>query len=183
MPSFKPIQLIPPGLLGLLQLKQEGRGIVELPDVLQGVLELRDWILQARAVWSGDEHSIVLNAAGRDTFETFTNPFGPSNSEWRYVHEYTIIATPVPAGGTAEIASFAPMMVAQNIGTLRPVCVGQPFVWGTGAPQLVQSQVIVSARNFFMPAGAVLGFAYGIVLTGAGTVDVSAFVRYTPLPN
>lgn len=45
-----PIQLIPPGLMGLLQLKQTGRLPGTLNDIVSGVLELREWYMMARRV-------------------------------------------------------------------------------------------------------------------------------------
>lgn len=180
MPAFRPLQLIPPGLLGLLQLKQEGRGLVELPDVLQGVIELRDWYLQARSEWSLTTHSGVINATGRANFLTFANPVAVPEQEWWFVHQYVVKADPVPGAGSAEVHSLVPVMIQQATGTARSVAIGSGQ-FPVGANTAAHT-VWAEGRDFFAPAGARLGLAYGVTVAGGGTVNVDAFIRYTPLP-
>lgn len=40
----RPIQVFPSGLLGFLQMKNSGQNPAALPDTLQAVLELREWL-------------------------------------------------------------------------------------------------------------------------------------------
>lgn len=180
MPSFKPIQLIPPGLLGFFQLKQEGRGLVELPDVLQGTVDLLDWYFQSRAEWDQTLHGVVLNAAGRNGFEPFApNTIQVPAREFWWVSQYSVQALPQPGAGTATLLQLQATMVAQAVGTLRPVAIGPQI---SGALGTANHQAIAIANGFFAPAGAVLGFAWGADIAGGGTIDVNGFVRFARLP-
>lgn len=101
-----PIQVIPPGLVGLLQLKQFGR----LPDQLQGsvqpVLEMRDWYFQARrqgelSLWGVvPQTAALVTASGAAVFEFSANIAGgaqvPLGQTW-YVEQCAVNAALVAA--------------------------------------------------------------------------------------
>lgn len=178
--TFGPIQLIPPGLLGLFQLKQMGRNPDQLGEVVLPTVEILDWYRQALSEWSTTTHSVVINATGRANFQTFSNPIAVPDREWWYVHQYAVKAEPVLGGGTAEVHAIVPNMIQQATGTARPVAVG-PGQFPVGCNTDAHT-VWAEGRGFFAPAGARLGVAYGVTVTGAGTVNIDAFIRITVLP-
>jgi hypothetical protein len=181
MPGFRPIQIIPPGLLGALQLKQDGRGIVELFDTLQGTMELFDWYMQARAEWRTTLTGLTINASGRLTFAAFSpNSIVVPDREYWYVEQYSITALPQPGAGTAVLNHFATAMVQQATGTQRPLSLGDAI--NGEVIDTANHLAVVAARGFFAPSGSILGFSYGCAVSAGGTIDFNAFLRYTVLP-
>lgn len=174
MPSFRPIQLIPPGLLGLFQLKQEGRGIVELPDVLQGTLELRDWYFQARVESNVDVHGVVIGTNTFDYFREFApNAIVVPAREYWYVHNFTVFCT---AGNAADRSDFWPAYIPQQQGSQFPVALA--------ATQRMEGTSWANpSQNFFLPPGAELGFGFSQSVDGASPgITYDGNFRITRLP-
>lgn len=171
---FEPIQLVPPGLLGLFQLKDNGRGIQSLPDVLQGVLELRDWYFQSRAEISQGTHGITVAAGTRGWTSFSPGIIEVPPREWWWVHTYTIITADIAAGDTV---TFLPMYIPQATGSLRFLALG-PANKNMGG---TANRPVVLAQNFFLPPGSILGFwieQHGAV----GNTSFTGHLRFTRLP-
>lgn len=104
-----PIQVIPPGLTGLLQLKQFGKVPGELADVVAPVLELRDWYLTARrldqvALFGGTPTRSIAAAGFAALQLAGVNAQVPQGQIW-YVEQYGLNGTTALAG---DVLSFAP---------------------------------------------------------------------------
>jgi len=132
-----PVQVIPPGLLGALQLKNAG----QLPDLLMGtyqpVIELRDWLMQFNA--ESRTYTIAAGFIGDNYDVIDTVP----NDEWWMIHEASAtapsaaLATSFSLGlaiqqsnqarGWLVCSSFTPL----GIGTSAKLVVsrGGPVVW------------------------------------------------------
>lgn len=81
-----PLQTLPQGMLGFFQLKNAGKNPTDMPEVLQPVLELRDWYFQTNnQIMAGTDTAIA--AAG--TFAYLTVPAGRM---WA-VHDVAITGT------------------------------------------------------------------------------------------
>lgn len=79
-----PIQRIPPGFLGFLQLKNFGKNPSELPDVLTPTLGMFDWYMQANAESRFSSWSLATNATGPVIIGSFanTNLLVPNTEIW-----------------------------------------------------------------------------------------------------
>lgn len=177
----RPIQVIPSGLLGFLQLKNNGQNPQDLPDVLQPVLELRDWYLQSRAEEIVTPTNIPSMALPTATFgfQTFTtNPTVPvvPDKEWWYVHDIAIVTTFVPA---ADFIGGAIGWVSPNTaGNTKLVSIVQNF---PGAANIVGAWR--NDRSFFVPSGAIFGFFPTQNTRAAGNLTISlTTLRATRLP-
>lgn len=102
MPSFvsRPIQVIPPGLLGFLQLKSPaGRNPEELNGDVQPTLEMLEFYLNAnREFLPTAQVSLGSGASGFTGFTT--NALICPQDQWWYVHDYTVVSAQVGAGDT-----------------------------------------------------------------------------------
>lgn len=169
-----PIQVIPPGLLGMLQLKNFGKLPSEMPEVLQPVLELRDWMLQANSRVIGPYTTTwANNQTGFANFPTPSLLIVPP-SEWWYVHQLTVYVS-LPLG--TDSAQYWPGMALTNAGQI--ISLGRS-----------STETVVAGPNrflytftepFFAPPSAQLGALIGQATT-ATTLAASATVRLTSLP-
>lgn len=175
----KPIQLIPPGLLGLLQLKQGGRNPNELLETVQATIDLRDWYFQSRTVDAttliGGNPSIALTVPGNFVFTA--NPATVPNGQFWYVFDYTIDALIATAADSLRIA---PCWIANN--NVAPV---QRYLLGPDANDIVSARanrhlMAKADHGFWLPPGAALGVEAFDVLTGT-SITVTAHVRAVPL--
>ena len=149
--SSRPIQTQPKGLLGFLQLKNQGQNPAELPDTLQSVLEMRDWYLQTSAEIVGGT-PILINAAG--TFDALTVPFG----EWWFVHDVMVSYTMV-AAATIAIAPayrYGPQGFSSSGVPLAPIRQSSQATLGTVIR--IPSEVTVP---MFLPPGGRLAIVVG----------------------
>lgn len=168
----KPVQIIPPGFLGFLQLKNNGVNPTELPDNLQPVIEMRDWMLQARARDWPPGFSQRALAPGTYGYLPFTNPISVPNNEQWYVWQYTARAVLTATDGLALRVAYRSIVTGTT-----PVHVLGSVSSASGAGAVAA----ISAQPFWLPPGAELGlYVEGIV--SAGTIAVAGEVRYTPLP-
>lgn len=150
-----PIQVIPAGFLGLLQLKNLGR----LPDTLMGSVQptvdmLEMWL---RATLTAGLPSGTHALAG-PAFAGYTPFTGVAiivpDSEWWYVESFSVRTDTIGAGET--IQGLAPA-IQWNVGggvkyaTLGPLTA---LVTGTAAG----TQAISTSKPFWAPPGAQLGF-------------------------
>lgn len=176
--SFGPIQVIPPGLIGFLNLKHAGEAPHSLLAEYRPIIDTTEWLYQADAldwvasVGSGAQAQRTFNAIGGGG-AAFATAGGtalqvPTNQMW-WIHELTVVAA--TAAGEALTASLAwhRNNVAGWYSLSPPVTVGASQVFTVGA------------RGFFLPPGAVPSLVVHQITT-AGTILVSCPCRFTPLP-
>lgn len=173
-----PIQIQPPGLLGLLQLKVGGYMPDALAQDVQPTVDLEAYWLRAAALNESTGYSRTLAAATYgfaasllDT-ATATMPLGPSQQEWWYVQDYTIRYSAPGGAGTNLIPAW----------TLRPGPGAAQAEFYVGETYQVAGPAFVAARaqGFWLPPGAVLGSYVDVVTVGL-QIDLMG-LRYTPCP-
>jgi len=168
-----PIQVIPPGLLGFLQLKSLGQNPDALLTDYRPTIEMRDWLFEANAenVFGG-----LSVATGGDT-SAFFSPLAmvvPANEYW-WVLNYTVTSALLVAGDTVHMLDciFAnPILGTQNVFQLSQ----QTPRDITGINRFAR----VHTGGFFVPPGSELGFGYTV--TAAVTVAFTGFLRFLRLP-
>lgn len=170
-----PIQTIPKGLLGLLQLKSRG----QMPDVLNGNVQpsvdmLHMW-LQASAEVPLGVFAVALAAGtvGQQVFSP-TPLLIPENEIW-YVHHYTVVAL-CPASTDAAY-NFQPMIRYTRLGTILWVGLTEFGSTVQGAAAGAR-RAAITARDFWAPPGSELGFFSGGIDT-AGSLTFTATARIT----
>jgi len=129
MQEYGPLQLIPPGLLGFLQLKNAGKSPSELSSLLQSTMELRDWFFQSTFEQVIQTATITNGSVG---FNLYTTPIIVPSGEYWWVHSYA-----VHVGGliATDTVSFAPgfRLVQGGANAQYSVGVPQPLITGTAA--------------------------------------------------
>lgn len=164
-----PIQLIPKGLLGFLQLKNMGRLPNELVESYQPVIEMRDWMFSSYAETLVEQSELV--AGGFNGNQLCTTPGGqvPADEFW-FVRHCTLLATQL---GATENISMAPA-VQFNPNTGGAVVVGPATMLAAPPPvgTAAGRNYAATAENFWMPPGAILAMAIGEAISG-GNLTVS----------
>jgi hypothetical protein len=173
-----PIQVIPRGLLSLLQLKNLGR----LPDVLLGEVrpqfDIGDYWKQAACDFEG--LTLLTNGlpAGSAGLNGYTTALQVANDEVAWVDEYTVEVI-VPLGAAESCLNVQPAM---------RIDANSPQGWlgltdtnlSVTATAARAAQGIITARNFWVPQGAILGYYVGQVNT-ATNVTFNGRVRWARL--
>lgn len=174
-----PIQVIPPGLTGLLQLKQLGRLPDKLSDLVAPVLEMRDWYMTARrqtefALFAGPPAAFSTNSLG---FKTFLAggvvALVPSNQIW-YVEQMDITGVLQNVADLAKIAAA----IAPSTGNIQTV--GDPDSNGPASGSL-QRLHSFNRRPFWAFPGDQLGVDV-LSLQSATGITLSMAIRATPMP-
>lgn len=167
--TIGPIQVIPQGLTGFLQVKQTGKMPGELTELLYGVLELRDWLFASRRnteielFGTGPNTTVATGGIGfRGLAPT---PVIPQNQYW-YVWSYTLLAATAAA---TDVLSFAPAISIQGGQTLELL---GPTVF---------DQVTARQRNLacFVPSPfwAGPGDTFGFWVTDVSTAGITVAMR------
>jgi len=154
-----PVQLQPPGLLGLLQLKVGGF----VPDALLQTVQpevdmLEFWLRAAAEHVQVDFARSIAGPAELNQVEilidaaTATQPLGPGPQEWWYVHNYDVrVADTGGVVGTPVYLAPAYTVVGGPTGGLS-LAVLAPI---TAVPG--DTYYPLQARGFWVPPGAQLG--------------------------
>lgn len=181
-PPTGPIQTLPRGLLGLLQLKNTGRNPAFLSDAVQSVIDIDSYYLRNQA------HSrlpapqlAVTGAAGAAAYNRFsTNPVIVPDNECWWVESFTLSMTLGAIGD--RITNFQPMLFYNLAATNDFSFLANEGGYSvTRTAQTVNEGIFVSARGFWMPPGSELGVAWAErALTVATTCF--GFVRKAILP-
>jgi hypothetical protein len=179
--TLGPIQIIPPGLTGLLQLKQTGKLPNSLSQLVNPVVELRDWYLTARRV---DEIALQLNAStflattGGQGFQAMTTPLMvvPQTQIW-WVEEYTIDAVIATAADTIRMCCT--LLIQNNTGVVSHQQLGPDVADTVTARARVVS--CRADRGFWAFPGDVFGATVFDVLS-AGGINLRPRLRATPCP-
>lgn len=148
--NFGPVQLVPPGLLGFLNLKSSGDNPHSILAEYRPAIEMRDWLLQARQEDINFTNNVLVT--GNLGTRLFLNnaPIVPQG-EWWFVHNVAMFTGLLPAG---DIIGGAIDWVVGNPANYAVHIVGNQQTF-TGAANRVA--LWRSDRGFFMPPGAQLG--------------------------
>lgn len=174
--SSQPIQIIPSGLLGLLQLKNNGRNPSILPDELQSTFELRDWYLETDVrIRSGITAAIPSGTLGLTL--TAATHIVPEGEQWvlRGVYASMNVAA------ADAIRGYVVMQPPSHVATATVRMLGEDF----DAPVLAQAQTWVPS---YVNQGELLvaqpGTRFGVWLTRnllAAAQQAAVFVTYSPM--
>lgn len=154
-----PIQVLPRGLTGLLQLKTLGRVPDELAGFVQPAMDIGAYYLAAAALVDVVIHGINIGpgAAGPSPFSP-GNIVVPNDEVW-YVHQYSVEVL-LPVGAAEAARNVQPIMYLTSVGTIRWVGLTEQSITVTGNAAAARGGVI-TARDFWAPPGAQLGFYSG----------------------
>lgn len=169
-----PVQTPFPGLLGLLNLKNVGLLPDELLGTLQPIINGEEFMLRGSLQgWNAAAtRNFVAGNYNSMTGWTVGSITVPGNECW-WVENYTY--TVAAAGAGALLNATRPMF--QTPGGTNP-----SFALGTERQAVTAAEpvIAVSARDFWLPPGAVLGFWIGQVTVNP--VDIALWgLRYAPL--
>lgn len=174
--SSGPIQVIPPGLLGFLNLKSQGQNPSMLGDTYEPVVQMFEWLLMAN--WTSIQFAGLITAGTTGFYTATPTPTIVPDREWWYVHDSTASIGPLGVGETAQ-ASIA-IRISQNAPLSNHILTfgnGQYGNGGTAGTTLALPQ----AHGFWANPGALVGIDVSI----ADVTVNKAFnqtVRYTRLP-
>lgn len=170
-----PIQLAPPGLLGLPQLKTAGINPDALQRQISPTIDLEAWWLRASARKAAATLLDLAPAtyAAVQGFATLTVP----NTAWWYVRNYT-----VRLQGQAALAVITRFALAYKV----PTSAGSPdgdyllqdLLFGSVTEP---AMCALSAKNFWLPPGAQLGLWVDTVTVNTFRVLLTG-LDYTELP-
>jgi len=175
MPDSKPIQTLPCGLLGFLQLKNLGQNPSILPDTIQSTLDLREWLLETNAENPLTPSSVIVTSGVVGLVLFTTLPLIVPDREWWFVENYTLTMGVVPAGD--EIAA-APAMRTSVAGAPQQLILAPEFEVEVST---VNQSGCASARDFWLGPNMELG-AWVNRVVAAGNLTIAARVRFTRLP-
>jgi len=170
-----PVQVIPPGFLGLLNLKNQGR----IPDVLQGnfqpTLDMLEWLLFANREILRSEASIGATASSSFFHMTSNGPLRIPEHEVWYVWDINVELS-IPAGGASSLSGYMAPAVLTPDGTSIQTF-GLPIT-GLFSPALtsMQPQCGHAPRRLFSSGnefGVSLGEYGGVATHMVTTLEIS----------
>lgn len=163
--SFGPIQIIPPGLLGFLGLKSAGENPHSLLAEYRPTLEMRDWLLMARAEYlmvgfaagsiGGNLTGTVITDSVSSVPGTFVVPVG----EWWWFHDATFSLA--PGAAATDVRGISLGMTVQIAAAVGYLALGQSSFVGTNQASHF------NVRDFWAPPGASLAFTANVVNAAA----------------
>lgn len=162
----RPIQVLPRGLLGFLQLKNMGQNPSEFPDLLQPVLEMREWYYETNAITQVASGLALVPAA--TTVGNLILLVVPNGQAWAVLDADCILVTgagqvidyrimfldgPAPGGNASGLSGYVRQSGAgeANIANSMPRSYRIPIL-GPGYQVGIQIQEITAAAADF--AGA-----------------------------
>lgn len=168
-----PIQVFAEGLLGFLQLKNNGRNPHNLDNSIYGMVELRDWLFATRETIP-TATSVNTNTVG---FKVFSPDITVPSGEVWWVTHFAAFASLGAAGDsiTMRAAMGGPMTGPTTTG----IALLGDARSASGAG--VICEVNAAPGGFFAPQGSRLGF-YVVQIATAGNISVSSSIRYCRLP-
>jgi hypothetical protein len=173
---IQPIQVIPNGLMGLLQLKSLG----QLPSILQTQvqpsLEMRDWYTQSRQVTQSTLLGAVPTIVGGMTtvgIAGFTPTVGPPVGFVWWVEQLTV------TGQFAAAADTIRCLLVKTLSTSSTKdALGVDYTDNVNAR--TRQYVIKADRAFWMRPGESIAVQVNDILT-ASNVPASLFLQATPM--
>lgn len=158
-----PIQTIPSGLLGFLQLKNMGRNPSELVDALSPTLQMNDWYFMSRAEQLPVGSRNVANGAV-GILPWTTNPLIVPNEEAWWVIDYNVTVS-IVTGETCGVHC------GWRDPTSFPHLFGTPSFFLNG-PAALTYQPVAYGGGIFLPPGSELG-VYVAAATTAANIEAS----------
>lgn len=187
MSLYGPIQVVPPGLLGFLQLKSAGKNPAWLSSDISPVFDLLKFYLAPNA-----ENVVGVTgniATGSTGFIQPTNQaaFIVPAEEWWYVHTFSM-RTSVAFAAAGDAAYFKPAVVSDifsAVGTARPLpCNTMDAMMGKQLGTLAGGIVSNAAYcDFLAGPGTAFGALLEIVVLAAGNINLEMTIRLTRLPS
>lgn len=174
MTARGPIQLSPPGLLGLLQLKADGRSVPLLDDTCSPSLEMGDyWLRAASTLWT-QAASIAIAAGISRVFSPFsTGPITVPNGQWWYIHQYAVALSTGAAGSATRLA----LAWSPQVSFWTPFPSYQPYNLGAS------EEVVLAIGDVWLPPGSRLGLYCDTVVGASGLAGTLRLLNYTPCPG
>jgi hypothetical protein len=170
-----PVQVIPPGLLGFLNLKNTGQAPGLFGGTVQPVWDMLRWYLSANA--TDVPFSTTGQASGTFGLVLATGAIVPAR-EWWYVHYYRV-STDVLAAG--DRVSFSPGLLQNATVGGRMYTIG-PNAGTPTTATTVQTVWTTNAQDFFVAPGFGFGPHINQLQLAAGALVFDIALRYTPLP-
>lgn len=172
--AFGPVQVIPPGLLGFLQLKNAGVNPEQLEKAIRVVWDAQEWYFESRM--EVIRSALVNTAAGPlNGNQPLADLTVPQDEYWwvQNISVYGSVGSPLGAG---DVVRMLVTYVMPQFGN-DPFAIEQPLgqAFGQGDTPLI------SASGFFVPSGAVLGFYFVRYAQALGN-QFRAICRFTRLP-
>lgn len=174
--SFGPIQVIPPGLLGFLNLKSHGENPDTMGSEYQPTIELGEWLLQRDyELVGGTAMTLVTANLGSRPFTGGVLSSPVPADEWWYVHEFCVFSVVIAVGDTVGGAVAWRIGDPGNFG----ISIHGPHEVFAGAANKVA--LFRSDQPFFAPAGSQLAL-YVTQATFAVNLGLAGWARITRLP-
>jgi hypothetical protein len=175
-----PIQLIPPGLLGLLQIKSPaGQNPNVLNADVQPCVDILPWWLRAnRQVWAANSGINIAAAIINDFMAFSPNSIIVPQNQWWYIHSYNVA---VAAGAAGTALGVRQAMRWNTVGTIKYQALGEGPARSNEPLTAASGAILLKAEGFWMPPGSELGFYVGVVTGGDLQVTVRG-MAYTPCP-
>lgn len=175
------VQLIPPGLLSFLGIKNLGQNPQRLGDAYAPVLPMVPWAFMARletlqvgfpAASIGG--NLAATAFQSDAISSGPGTFSvPANENW-YVH-YASIGL-APGAAATRVTALSLMVQLDSNGVAKNLALA------TNNAIYTNDAVSVGAQGFFLPQGAKLGFAVNIANAAAtNAAGLSALITRLPI--
>jgi hypothetical protein len=169
MTQWGPIQLIPPGLLGLLQLKNIGKNPSQLLDEVRPIMDILPmWYEAVAEELSGFSRTPVT---GNNGFASWTVPQIVPQGEIWWVMQYTVVTSEMGVGDSGQF----------GVGWQLPSVNHTYAVGDISAINSGVGRCIAHGEQFFLPPGGeLLWFTNDVVNATAFTLN--GFARIARLP-
>jgi len=174
-----PVQVLPPGLINLLQLKVGGYVPDALRQDIQPTIDLEAWWLRAaRKVLPGAYTNGVAAAAVDDQVGIFTTglvSIRPGDKAWWYVHRASVLG--LANGGAVTVQQLC----VRTPGGTSAFANDALLMYGDFLPtQANGTYHLHTAGGFWMPPGSSLGMYVGTIAAGTLELVLLGF-EYTEL--
>lgn len=177
--AWGPVSAPTRGFLSLLGIKNQGRNPGQLLDDVRGVVEMRDWYLQGRALQA---RFVTVRTSPAVGF--FYAPVQVPETETWYVHALTVGAQ--VGFGPAVVVDVVGLAPAARFLFPQTLMVGESITWRDSPVAINATPQVAppSMRDFWLPPGSQAGvFANRAdIQNGAGTdLQLELDIRYTPM--
>lgn len=186
MQTFGPIQTVPRGLLGLLQLKSRGQNPIDISDLVSPIISLFDFWMNGEAqnitnTGAGEGIPTRVMPAATTAFQGFVDGapvvdlIVPQDEVW-FVTDYTIFTGVLAA---TDIVNFACGFRTPQVGNTWQIVKGAFSGEITGSA--TGKRAYASSSNFFLPPGSQAGIQVSRN-DSAGTITYSGCMRAVRMP-
>lgn len=175
-----PVQVLPPGLINLLQLKVGGFSPDALRQDIQPTIDMEAWWLRATkrnlpGTWALDSAAGVYNALRIP--EMGGVQLQVPARQWWYVHRCTFMAVSA-AAATATVA----FGIGEPGGTRGPANNVSEFAIGDALASATAGVLYpFTVRDIWVPPGSYMGLFVGTVAVGGTLTTYLSGLSYTPL--